>query len=47
MFLLSLLVAVLLIFGIVRLVHGDLVVGLLFILAACLVGPGGYSLFVY
>lgn len=37
--------AVLVIYGIVRILQGNLVVGLLLIAAGCLVGPGGVSLF--
>jgi uncharacterized MnhB-related membrane protein len=31
--------------GIVRIVQGDLLVGIILLVVAALVGPGGYSLF--
>ena len=31
--------------GIVQLIQGQIVFGIVLIIAACLVGPGGYSLF--
>ena len=31
--------------GIVQLVQGQILLGVAFIIGACLVGPGGYSLF--
>ncbi len=37
--------AVLVIFGIVKLVRGDMLIGILLILAGLLVGPGGVSVF--
>ena len=37
--------AVLVIFGIVKLVRGDMLVGILLIIAGLLVGPGGVSVF--
>jgi hypothetical protein len=33
------------IYGIVRIVSGDVLVGLALIIVGCLVGPGGYSVF--
>lgn len=35
----------LLIWGILSLLDGAIIVGILLIVAACLVGPGGYSIF--
>jgi hypothetical protein len=43
-FILFLIAAVLVIYGIVRIVQGDLLVGLVLIVLGCLVGPGGYSI---
>ena len=37
--------AVLVIVGIVQLLQGQLLFGILLIVAGCLVGPGGYSIF--
>ena len=31
--------------GVVQLVQGQMLLGIVFIIGACLVGPGGYSLF--
>jgi len=31
--------------GIVQLIQGQIIFGIVLIIAACLVGPGGYSLF--
>jgi hypothetical protein len=45
LFILFLIAAVLVIYGIVRIVQGEPLVGLLLIIAGCLVGPGGVSLF--
>lgn len=36
---------VLAIAGIVQLVQGQLILGIVLLVAACLVGPGGYSVF--
>lgn len=43
--LLLILAAVLVIFGIVKLVRGDVLIGILLIVAGLLVGPGGVSIF--
>jgi hypothetical protein len=37
--------AVLVVVGIVQLIQGQLLFGILLIVAGCLVGPGGYSIF--
>jgi hypothetical protein len=37
--------AVLVIFGILKLVRGDMLIGILLIVAGLLVGPGGVSIF--
>jgi len=37
--------AILVIVGIVQLIQGQIIFGVLLIIAGCLVGPGGYSLF--
>ena len=37
--------AILVIVGIVQLLQGQIIFGIVLIVAACLVGPGGYSLF--
>lgn len=42
---LFLIAAALVIFGIVRVFQGEVLVGILLVVAGCLVGPGGYSLF--
>jgi hypothetical protein len=42
---LFLIAAVLVIYGIVRVVQGEVLVGILLVIAGCLVGPGGYSIF--
>ena len=43
--LLSIIAVILVIFGIVKIVRGDLVVGIVLIVVGLLVGPGGVSLF--
>jgi hypothetical protein len=43
--LLSIIAAVLVIFGIVRIVQGDLLWGIVLIIVGLLVGPGGVSIF--
>ena len=40
-----LIAAVLVIAGIVVLLQGSIILGILLIIAGCLVGPGGYSIF--
>lgn len=42
---LLLLAAVLAVVGIVQILQGDVTLGLVLIVVACLVGPGGYSIF--
>jgi hypothetical protein len=37
--------AILVIVGIVQLVQGQIILGIVLIVAGCLVGPGGYSIF--
>ena len=37
--------AILVIVGIVQLIQGQIIFGVVLIIAGCLVGPGGYSLF--
>jgi hypothetical protein len=37
--------AVLVIVGIVQLLQGQIIFGVVLIIAGCLVGPGGYSIF--
>lgn len=36
---------VLAIWGIVALIHGSILLGIVLLVVACLVGPGGYSIF--
>ncbi|MEP7202306.1 MAG: GPGG-motif small membrane protein [Ilumatobacteraceae bacterium] len=43
--LLWLIAAILVVVGIVQLVQGQILFGIVLIIAACLVGPGGYSVF--
>ena len=40
-----LLAAILVIVGIVQLLQGQIILGIVLIVAGCLVGPGGYSIF--
>ncbi len=37
--------AILVVVGVVQLFQGQIIFGIVLIVAACLVGPGGYSLF--
>jgi len=37
--------AILVIIGIVQLLQGQIIFGVVLIIAGCLVGPGGYSIF--
>lgn len=37
--------AILVIVGIVQLLQGQIIFGIVLLIAACLVGPGGYSIF--
>jgi hypothetical protein len=39
------LAVILAIVGIVQLVQGQIILGIVLLIAACLVGPGGYSVF--
>jgi hypothetical protein len=43
--LLWIIAAILVVVGIVQLVQGQIILGIVLIVAGCLVGPGGYSLF--
>jgi hypothetical protein len=43
--LLWLIAAVLVVVGVVQLFQGQIIFGIVLIVAACLVGPGGYSVF--
>jgi len=43
--LLSVLAAVLAVVGVVQLLQGQIIFGVVLLIAACLVGPGGYSVF--
>jgi len=43
--LLSIIAAILVIFGIVKIVRGDLIIGIVLIVVGLLVGPGGVSIF--
>lgn len=43
-FILWLIAAVLVILGIVRIVRGEILLGIVLIVVGCLVGPGGYSI---
>ena len=44
-FLLWIVAVVLAVFGIVKLLSGAIILGIVLLVAACLVGPGGYSIF--
>jgi uncharacterized protein YqgC (DUF456 family) len=44
-FILWLVAVALVIVGIVQLVQGQILLGIVLIIAGCLVGPGGYSIF--
>ncbi|MEV7396422.1 GPGG-motif small membrane protein [Aeromicrobium sp. NPDC092404] len=37
--------AIIAIYGVLRLVRGDILIGIVLLVVACLVGPGGYSIF--
>jgi len=43
--LLWILAVILVIVGIVQLIQGQIILGIVLIVAGCLVGPGGYSIF--
>jgi len=44
-FLLSIVAAILAIVGIVQIFQGQIIFGIVLLVVACLVGPGGYSIF--
>ena len=44
-FVLWLIAAILVIVGIVQILQGQIILGIVLIVLACLVGPGGYSIF--
>jgi hypothetical protein len=43
--LLWIIAAILVVVGVVQLIQGQIILGIVLIIAGCLVGPGGYSLF--
>ena len=43
--LLTILAAILVIWGVVTLIHGGIILGIILILVGLAVGPGGYSIF--
>ncbi len=43
--LLWIIAAILVVVGIVQLIQGQIILGIVLIVAGCVVGPGGYSLF--
>lgn len=43
--LLTILAAILVIFGVINLIHGAVIFGIILIVVGLLVGPGGYSVF--
>jgi hypothetical protein len=45
LFILWLIAAALVIFGIIRIVQGEVLLGIVLIIVGCLVGPGGVSIF--
>ena len=45
LFILWLIAAVLVVFGIIRIVQGEVLLGIVLIIVGCLVGPGGVSIF--
>ncbi len=44
-FILWIVAVILAIFGVVQLLQGQIILGIVLIVVACLVGPGGYSIF--
>jgi hypothetical protein len=44
-FILWILAVILVVFGIVKIVRGDLIIGIVLIIVGLLVGPGGVSIF--
>jgi hypothetical protein len=45
LFLLWLIAVAIAIFGVVKIVQGEPLLGVILLVVACLVGPGGYSIF--
>ena len=45
LFLLWILAVIIFVYGVVRIVQGHSLIGVLLLIVACLVGPGGYSIF--
>ncbi len=43
-FLLFLLAVLIAVYGVVRLIRGDIILGIILLIVAALVGPGGYSI---
>ncbi|MCC6436305.1 MAG: hypothetical protein IT196_14820 [Acidimicrobiales bacterium] len=43
--LLWIIAAVIAVVGVVQLIQGQIIFGIVLLIAACLVGPGGYSIF--
>ena len=44
-FILWIIAVIIAIYGILRLVRGDILIGIVLLVVAALVGPGGYSIF--
>jgi len=44
-FILWIIAVVIAVYGIVRLVRGDILIGIILLIVAAAVGPGGYSIF--
>jgi uncharacterized protein YqgC (DUF456 family) len=44
-FLLWIIAVILAVVGVVQLIQGQIILGIVLIVVACLVGPGGYSIF--
>jgi hypothetical protein len=44
-FILWIIAVIIAIYGILRLVRGDILIGIVLLIVAALVGPGGYSVF--
>jgi uncharacterized membrane protein (DUF2068 family) len=44
-FILWLIAVLIAIYGVVRLIQGDILWGVILLVLACIVGPGGYSIF--
>jgi len=44
-FILWIIAAIIGIIGVVKLLSGDIIFGIVLIVVACLIGPGGYSIF--